>query len=87
VAVSPREPGALERPAVTFQYNECNEASDSARDVIETARRLAMVAKGAVSSGDAHRARKTLDQLRSVLASYGIGGSVVVKDGSGSGKS
>jgi hypothetical protein len=69
VTVSPREPGAVERPAVTFECNECNEALDGTREVIRDARRLAMVAMNALLNGDPQCARRMLDQLQSVLAS------------------
>jgi hypothetical protein len=66
---TPTEPGALERPAATFECNECNEAVAGAREVIGVARRLAMVVRSAVANGDSRHTLDVLDRLQSVLAS------------------
>jgi hypothetical protein len=64
----PTEPSAVERHAVARRCNECNDTLAGAREVIGTARRLAIVAMSAVMNGDPHRTRDVLDQLQSVLA-------------------
>jgi hypothetical protein len=51
------------RPEATSECNECNEALDAARDAIEAARRLALVADNAIVNGDLERAREALRDL------------------------
>jgi hypothetical protein len=60
------EPPALERPPVTSDCNECNEALDAARGVIQTVRRLALVAKNALLNRDLPRARTAIRDLHDV---------------------
>jgi hypothetical protein len=69
MTVAPTETGGVERHAVARGCNECNEPLDGAREVIRTARRLAIVAMSAVVNGDSHRIRDVLGQLQNVLAS------------------
>jgi hypothetical protein len=60
VTVSPREPGALERPAVTSEWNECNDTLE----VLAVVRRLTLVAENALVSGDLFRLRTALSDIR-----------------------
>jgi hypothetical protein len=72
VTVAPTEGGALERPAVAFDCNECNEALSAARTALAAARRLALVAENALFNGDLPRARTALQNLH-VATSGGFG--------------
>jgi len=54
---------ALERPAVTFDCNECNEELRVARVALTAVRRLALVAENALANGDLRRARAALRDL------------------------
>jgi hypothetical protein len=67
--VAPTELAARERPPVTFDCNECNEALDSARTSIQTAGRLALVARNALINGDARRACVALQELHDATES------------------
>lgn len=58
------EGGALERLAVTFGCNECNEALDAARETMRTTRRLVLVVENALANGDLSRARAALADLQ-----------------------
>jgi hypothetical protein len=68
VTVHSPEPGALERPAVTFECNECNEALDALRVAVRNARRLAFVAANALANGDVTRGQAALSALNETLA-------------------
>jgi hypothetical protein len=48
---------------VVADCNDCNEALNQARDVAVMARRLVLVARNALVSGDVHRALAVLRQL------------------------
>jgi hypothetical protein len=43
---------ALQRPAVTFDCNDCNEVLNAVRAALTVARRLALVAENALVNGD-----------------------------------
>ena len=62
------EAGALERPAATFECNECNELLEGAREALLVARRLAIVADSAILNGDLGRARAALGDLQVAAA-------------------
>ena len=56
---------------------DCNEALDAAREGLAVARRLVMVAEGAIVKGDLHRARDALrDPYRLPQPGHGDGGEV-----------
>jgi hypothetical protein len=63
--------GAGKRPAATSDCNECNEALQTAREVMVMARRLALVAENALLSGDLQRARSALLNLQEATARKG----------------
>ena len=65
------EGGAAERPEVTLDCNECNEALQTARDVMAMTRRLALVAENALLNGDLQRARLALVDLQEANARGG----------------
>jgi hypothetical protein len=62
----------LERPAVTFDCNECNEALDASRKQIATARRLALLADNAIVNGDLLRARTALRDLYDAVTASAV---------------
>jgi len=62
---------ALERPAVTFDCNDCNETLDVARATLTAARRLALVAENALVNGDLRRARTAVRNLHDLTVNRG----------------
>jgi len=72
VTAAPTEDRATERPIATFGCNECNEALETARTAIVSARGLAMVATNAITNGDLQRARAVLVELQQVIATPNI---------------
>ena len=62
---------ALGRPPATPECNECNEALQTARDVMAMTRRLALVAENALLNGDLERARLALVDLQAANATDG----------------
>ena len=75
--MSPPDPGAVERPAVASECNECNEALDWVRGSLTAARRLALVAENALANGDLCRARVALRDLTG-----GLPAAVITAEGS-----
>ena len=67
----PTAGAALERPAVTPDCNEWNEALDAARAAIEAMRHLALIAQNALGNGDLQRAWTAVRDLCDATA---IGG-------------
>jgi len=65
------EGGAAERPEVTLDCHECNEALQTARDAMAMTRRLALVAENALLNGDLQRARLALVDLQEANARDG----------------
>ena len=61
----------MERPAVMFHCNECNEALDAARSAITAARRLALVAQNALMNCDVRRAWSALREFHDATAGAG----------------
>jgi hypothetical protein len=54
---------ALERPPVTADCNECNEALDATRAAMRAEWRLAVIAQNALLNGDVRRASTALRDL------------------------
>jgi len=61
------------RPEATSGCNECNEALETARDVLAKVRRFALVVQNALLNGDLQRAAWVLHDLEAA-ASIEIGG-------------
>jgi hypothetical protein len=62
------ETTAEERPEVTAQCNECNEALAEARNALGVARRLALVAENAIVNGDLDRACAAVREIHEPAA-------------------
>jgi len=70
---APTEHSGGERRVVAADCNECNEALDAARKVIQAALRLAMVADNAIVNGELQHARAALRPLHAQQPGVGEG--------------